>query len=349
MPKSNLQNQIKDLFYSEGFDFIGFSSCKILNDFAYLKDWLDQKYNAEMDYMGNHKRQKPVSFLDPSFKSIISCAINYNVLENKINSHNLKKNHGWIARYAMIDDYHKILEKKLKSIAKEIEKFFKNPVRYKVYVDTGPVLERGYAKEAGIGWMGKNSCLINKDLGSWFFLAEILISEEFAYDEPVKDMCGTCTKCIDACPTNAIIEAKVIDSNRCISYLTIENKKVLSKDFVKQVGNNIYGCDICQEVCPWNSKSKIKNNFNWNLRDEFVSPDLENILDLVESDWETMKIKSPVKRAKKNGLIRNILNAMSNSGEKSYKERILKYIDSEDDVLSITAEQALIRLDSDDS
>jgi epoxyqueuosine reductase len=137
MPKSNLQNQIKDLFYSEGFDFIGFSSCKIIDDFGYLKDWLDQKYNAEMDYMGNHKRQKPVSFLDPSFRSIISCAINYNVLENKINSHNLKKNHGWIARYAMIDDYHKILEKKLKSIAKEIEKFFKNPVRYKVYVDTG--------------------------------------------------------------------------------------------------------------------------------------------------------------------------------------------------------------------
>ena len=248
----------------------------------------------------------------------------------------------WIARYAVIDDYHKILKKLIDSLMQEISKIYK--LNYKVYVDTGPLIERAYSKHAGIGWVGKNSCIINRNLGSFFFLSEILIDKQLIYDDPVIEMCGTCTKCIDSCPTNAIVDNKLIDSNKCISYLTIENKNTIDQNLASKISNNVYGCDICQEVCPWNRKVKIKENFSWNLRDYFVSPDLNELLDLIEKEWEEIKINSPLKRAKKQGLIRNILLAMANSKDKKYGERIRYYLNNKNQVLATTAKQAIFIL-----
>lgn len=158
-------------------------------------------------------------------------------------------------------------------------------------------------------------------------------------------MCGTCTKCIDSCPTNAIVKNKQIDSNKCISYLTIENKNTIDNDLASQISNNVYGCDICQEVCPWNRRVKIKENFNWNIRNYFISPDLDELLNLIENDWEEIKINSPLKRAKKQGLIRNILLAMANTKDKKYLKRIKYYLTNENQVLATTAKQAIFIID----
>ena len=343
MDSSTLSFLIKDLFKSKGFDLVGFSKIQQMKDFDYMKDWLENGYHADMEYLENPKRQEPASSIDPSYISVISCAINYNLFKISENSENSKnKNMAWIARYAVIDDYHKILKKLIDSLMQEISKIYK--LNYKVYVDTGPLIERAYSKHAGIGWVGKNSCIINKNLGSFFFLSEILIDKQLIYDDPVKEMCGTCTKCIDSCPTNAIVENKLIDSNKCISYLTIENKNTIDQNLAPKISNNVYGCDICQEVCPWNRKVKIKENFSWNLRDYFVSPDLNELLDLIEKEWEEIKINSPLKRAKKQGLIRNILLAMANSKDKKYGERIRYYLNNKNQVLATTAKQAIFIL-----
>ena len=345
MHNSNLSDSIKLLFKSKGIDLVGFSKIQNIKDFDYMNDWLKNGFHADMKYLENPRRQEPATSIDLSYESVISCAINYNLFDISKNSLNAKnKNMAWIARYAVIDDYHKVLKRLIDNLMQEISKVYK--LNYKVYIDTGPLLERAYSKYAGIGWVGKNSCIINKDIGSFFFLAEILIDKPLIYDEPVKEMCGTCTRCIDSCPTNAIVEDKQIDSNKCISYLTIENKNIVDNNLASQISNNVYGCDICQEVCPWNRKVKIKENFNWNIRDYFISPDFNELLDLIENDWEEIKINSPLKRAKKQGLIRNILLAMANTKDIKYMKRIKYYLTNENQVLATTAKQAIFILDN---
>ena len=331
MHNSNLSDSIKLLFKSKGIDLVGFSKIQNIKDFDYMNDWLKNGFHADMKYLENPRRQEPATSIDLSYESVISCAINYNLFDISKNSLNAKnKNMAWIARYAVIDDYHKVLKRLIDNLMQEISKVYK----------------LNYSKYAGIGWVGKNSCIINKDLGSFFFLSEILIDKPLIYDEPVKEMCGTCTRCIDSCPTNAIVEDKQIDSNKCISYLTIENKNIVDNNLASQISNNVYGCDICQEVCPWNRKVKIKENFNWNIRDYFISPDFDELLDLIENDWEEIKINSPLKRAKKQGLIRNILLAMANTKDIKYMKRIKYYLTNENQVLATTAKQAIFILDN---
>ena len=197
MHNSNLSDSIKLLFKSKGIDLVGFSKIQNIKDFDYMNDWLKNGFHADMKYLENPIRQEPASSIDLSYESVISCAINYNLFDISKNSLNAKnKNMAWIARYAVIDDYHKVLKRLIDSLMQEITKVYE--LNYKVYIDTGPLLERAYSKYAGIGWVGKNSCIINKDLGSFFFLSEILIDKPLIYDEPVKEMCGTCTRCIDS-------------------------------------------------------------------------------------------------------------------------------------------------------
>ena len=348
MKTNILSKNIKNIFLSNGFDMVGFTNAKDIPDFNFLKSWISNNNHAEMKYLEDERRQQNIKKLNLNFQSVISCAINYNTIDKNINSKSSKENNkAWISRYALIDDYHKIINKKLKSLMEIIKLDYCEDINYKIYVDTGPLLERAYSYQSGLGWFGKNSCLINKDLGSWFFISEVLINKKLEYDQPVKDMCGSCTKCIDSCPTGAIVDNKKIDANKCISYLTIENKDTIPSNFLKKIGNNIYGCDICQEVCPWNSKkAKIKNNFNWNLRDFFVSPELDKILQLIETQWDEVKIKSPIKRAKKRGFLRNILIAMGNSKNSYYKPKVQKYLKSDDKILATTAKQAILLMES---
>ena len=341
----NLSNQIKTIILSSGFDIVGISKAHKLKDYKHLKQWVDNKYQADMKYMEHISKRSDVREIDNSFKSVISCAINYNSINNELSSYRAyRKKKGWISRYAIGDDYHKITEKKLKIASLKIKGVFHSEPKIKYYVDTGPVLERAYAGISGTGWIGKNSCLINKEIGSWIFLSEILMDQVLKYDEDVKDMCGTCTRCIDACPTDAIIFDKVVDSNKCISYLNIENKKYIKNDIAKKFLNNIYGCDIYQEVCPWNKRAKLTDLKVFNPKQEFTIPDLIELLRNVENNWNKLKIKSPIKRVKKDGLIRNILIVMGNIGDIKYIPILEEYIINKNLISAKTAEDSIQRI-----
>ncbi|MBT8380322.1 MAG: tRNA epoxyqueuosine(34) reductase QueG [Ignavibacteria bacterium] len=284
-----------------GFHLIGFTKAEILEkESEKLAQWLNKKYQAEMDYMErNLVKKKDVKKILPEAKSIISLGINYYTQHEYSND----KKHGKISRYAWGKDYHLIIwamlnemEEKLKSIESKFKSYS--------YVDTGPVMDKAWAVRAGIGWLGKHTNIINREMGSWFFIANIISNYEFDYSEQIPDFCGNCTACIDACPTDAIVDEYVVDSNKCISYLTIENKKEISEKFSGKFDHWLFGCDICQDVCPWNQKFSIET-----LENEFLPQhkeiELDEILNLKEEEFRTRFIQSPVKRAKLAGLKRN--------------------------------------------
>jgi len=299
--KSKLNTIIKEKSNQLGFNFIGFSSPHIIQN-SFLDKWLGLKYNASMHWMesSHHKRNDIFKYF-PRVKTIISFAYNYYTEVNNKNS-NYK-----ISNYAWGEDYHNIIKSKLYKIIEDIKEYNEN-FEYRVCVDTSPIMEKYWAQKAGIGWIGKHTNLINKEIGSWFFISEILLDFELDFDEPfIDDLCGTCTKCIDLCPTEAIIDDYVLDSNKCISYLTIEHREKISHKYENKLDHWIYGCDICQEVCPWNQKfSLISNDKNFSIRDD--------IYNKTDEDWENLSIeeyqktfkKSSIKRAKYKGLKRNI-------------------------------------------
>ncbi|MBI3540732.1 MAG: tRNA epoxyqueuosine(34) reductase QueG [Deltaproteobacteria bacterium] len=239
--------QIIDKARELGFELVGLTRAHPVPHYDSLLTWLDRGYAAMMGYLqrGAEKRGDPSKIL-PGVKTIICCGLNY-FTENP---------EGPVSRYAWGDDYHSVVGDRLQKLEEFIRKIAPE-AQTKSYVDTGPILERNFAAQAGLGWIGKNTCLINNGVGSYFFLGEILTTlefEEHEYHRPVMDQCGTCTKCLEACPTQALVEAYVLDSNKCISYLTIEHRGDFSPEQKKMVGDHIYGCDICQQVCPYNER-----------------------------------------------------------------------------------------------
>jgi epoxyqueuosine reductase len=286
-----------------GFSFCGIAKVGFLEDEApRLEKWLNNNYNGKMDYMNNHfdKRLDPRLLVDGA-KSVISLSLNYYTEEVQTDLQAPK-----ISKYAFGKDYHFVIKDKLKSLLNFIEENI-GEVSGRAFVDSAPVLDKAWAKKAGLGWVGKNTNLISKDSGSFFFIAELIIDLELLYDEPfLNDYCGTCTKCIDACPTEAIIGPYVVDGSKCISYLTIELKEQIPLEFKGKMDNWAFGCDVCQDVCPWNRFSLPHQH------EEFKPhPDL---LNLNKKDWEEItsdifsKVfqKSAVKRTKLEGLKRNI-------------------------------------------
>ena len=284
-----------------GFDLVGFAKAdELKNESKNLKEWLDKDYQAGMDYMErNFEKRKDVKQILPKAQSVISLGLNYYTPEEYSN----QINNGKISRYAWGEDYHLIiwamldeLENELKNIDPKFESIS--------YVDTGPIMDKGWAVRAGIGWLGKHTNVINREIGSWFFIANIITNYEFDYSVPIPDFCGSCTACLDACPTNAIVQEYLVDANKCISYLTIENKREISEEFKGKFDNWLFGCDICQDVCPWNQKFPIET-----LIKDFHPKHKElNIDEVIEMSEEEFKIKfktSPIKRAKLNGLKRN--------------------------------------------
>lgn len=300
--KKYITNQIKEHALKIGFLNCGISKAQKLNKEAkYFQKWLNQNMNGKMHYMENHfeKRLDPAELFEGT-KSVISLLYNY--YTDKIPE---EKDTYRISKYAYGTDYHQVIKEKLKSLIK----FINTNIRVsnsRVFIDSAPVLERAWAKQSGLGWIGKNTNLISRQHGSFFFIAEILIDLEMEYDSPIKDYCEKCTKCIDACPTNAIYEPYKMNAGKCISYFTIELKKEIPTEFKKYYKNWIFGCDICQDVCPWNSKAKMHKEPAFNPH-----PDL---LKMTKSDWnnlnkEKFKIlfkNSAVKRTKFEGLKRNI-------------------------------------------
>ncbi|MCS6968943.1 MAG: tRNA epoxyqueuosine(34) reductase QueG [Cytophagales bacterium] len=286
-----------------GFDFCGISQAEFLEEEApRLERWLHQGMHGKMSYMENHfdKRLDP-RLLVPGAKSVISLLYNYYPSKTILyRDEDLK-----ISKYAYGQDYHFVIKEKLKLLLHQLQEEI-GAIEARVFVDSAPVMEKAWAVRSGLGWLGKHTNVINRQMGSFFFLAEIISDLDLEPDGPIKDYCGTCTRCIEACPTEAIVEPYVVDASRCISYLTIELKENIPEEFAGKMENWIFGCDICQDVCPWNRFAKPH-------KEPAFAPDpqLENMkksdwIELTEEVFGQLFKKSAVKRAKFAGLKRNI-------------------------------------------
>lgn len=284
-----------------GFSFCGISKAEFLEDEApRLENWLNQNMHGQMGYMANHfdMRLDP-TLLVPGAKSVVSLMLNYYPEE--------KQTEGipQISKYAYGEDYHKVIKRKLKEFINTLKEQV-GDVNGRAFVDSAPVLDRAWAKKSGLGWIGKNSNLINKGSGSFFFLAELIIDLELDYDGPVKDYCGSCTRCLDACPTGAIVEPYVVDGSRCISYYTIELRDAIPENEKGKFNDWAFGCDICQDVCPWNRFSKPTAVAEFAPNKEGLSFTTKDWDEMTEEVFGRVFTKSALKRAGFNGLKRNI-------------------------------------------
>ena len=301
MKKRNSQ-LIKRLAKQIGFSSCGISRARFLHEEEKnFEDWLNQGYQGTMSYLERNfdKRLDPTKLV-PGAKSIISLTFNY-FHTKKI----FDDNSFLISKYAYGKDYHIIIKDKLKELFSQMKKEV-GDIEGRVFVDSAPIHERAWAKISGLGWIGKNSLLLNKKMGSYFFLAEIICDLDLEYDSTISDHCGTCTKCIDACPTDAITQAQVVDANRCISYLTIENKNEIPKELSKSFNNYIFGCDICQDVCPWNKFSTSHNEREFLPKEELSKMSKKDWQELTHETFNKIFKNSAVKRTKFQGLKRNI-------------------------------------------
>ena len=294
---------VKQLATQLGFDFCGISKAGFLEEEApRLEDWLKKDYQGKMGYLENNfdKRLDPTKLV-PGAKSVISLIYNYYPEEDLATDDNYK-----IAKYAYGKDYHFVIKDKLKHFFELLKGQIGNDIDGRVFVDSAPVHERAWAAKSGLGWIGKNSLLLNKRMGSFFFLAEIISDLELEEDGPVQDHCGSCTRCIDACPTDAIIDPYVIDSNRCISYLTIELKEELPVGYEEKMEGWVFGCDICQDVCPWNRHSRPHQESAFEPHQKLSTQQKQDWEELTEETFRVIFKNSAVKRTKFKGLARNI-------------------------------------------
>ncbi|MEN9971917.1 MAG: tRNA epoxyqueuosine(34) reductase QueG [Bacteroidota bacterium] len=297
------KKRITNKAYELGFFHVGFSKADFLEEEApRLENWLNKNHHGEMAYMANHfdKRLDPRLLVDDA-KTVISLLFNYYTDQQQSDPEAPK-----ISKYAYGEDYHHVIKDKLKELIAFI-RLEVGEVNGRGFVDSAPVMDKAWAKKAGLGWIGKNSNLIHPKKGSFFFIADLIIDLQLEVDGPIKDYCGTCTRCIDACPTDAIIEPYVVNGSKCISYLTIELKdELLPKEFEGKMDNWMFGCDICQDVCPWNRFSVLHNEERFEPHPDLLDLKKQDWLDLQEEGFQLLFQKSPVKRTKFQGLKRNI-------------------------------------------
>ena len=287
-----------------GFFYCGISKADFLEEEAdHLEKWLKADYHGKMSYMANHfdKRLDP-RILVPGAKSVVSLLLNYYPEKEQQDSEAPK-----ISKYAYGQDYHFVIKDKLKEFFQYLQDEI-GEVGGRIFVDSAPVMDKVWAKKSGLGWIGKNTNLIHPKNGSFFFIAELIIDLELEYDGPIKDYCGTCTKCIDECPTDAIVEPYVVDGSKCISYLTIELKdEIIPKEFHSKMDNWMFGCDVCQDVCPWNRFSTVHKEPLFEPSNRLLEMSKTDWHDLTEEIFQELFKKSAVKRTKFKGLKRNIL------------------------------------------
>ena len=294
---------IKQKALDLGFSFCGISKADFLKEEAKnLENWLSKSYNGKMDYMNNHfdKRLDPRLLVDDA-KSVVSLLLNYYPVVNQKADTEVK-----ISKYAYGEDYHYVIKDKLKDLFEFIQSEI-GEVGGRIFVDSAPVMDKVWAKKSGLGWIGKNSNLIHPKHGSYFFIAELILDLELTPDGPIKDYCGTCTRCIDACPTDAIVTPYVVDGSKCISYLTIELKDaILPNEFKSKMDNWMFGCDVCQDVCPWNRFSKPTSVASFSPHENLLKMSKSDWTDLTEDVFRELFRNSAVKRTKFSGLKRNI-------------------------------------------
>ena len=340
-----------------GFDLAGVATLEDPNfpELARFPEWVERGHAGEMEYLkarddqGRLKRAS-VRVAAPWARSVIVCAKSYDSPQ-PLSTESTDPDRGWISRYAWTrEDYHDTILRRLRLVEADIVKTATDAgleaPRTWCYVDTGPIVERVYAKYAGIGWIGKNTCIIHEQRGSFIFLGVILTSLELTPDIPAADRCGTCTACIDACPTDALVAAGELDSRRCIAYLTIEKRGAIPEEFREGVGRHVFGCDICQDVCPWNRKARRQH---WpeqsdEMRDDLVNPALDWLAGLVEGAFRDLFRKSPVKRSKFAGLRRNLAVAMGNSGDAKFTPTLVAWAAGPDETVADHAKWGLAQL-----
>jgi epoxyqueuosine reductase len=308
--------EVKALALAAGFDLCGIAGVDNYEELAFLREWIDRGYHGEMHYMARTAdRRSDVRAVLPTAQSVIVLATVYNTPQpysTSISDPAVAS----IARYAWGDDYHVVIEDRLKALVASLSAVA-GDFDHRAYVDTGPVQERVYAQYAGLGWIGKNTCLINRDKGSWLFLSSIICDLPLEPDGRALDHCGRCRLCIDACPTGAITAPYQLDSRRCLSYMTIEIKGAIPTDYRDAVAAHAYGCDICQDVCPWNRRAAVSDAAPWQPRDGLAAPKLLDLWQRSDDDLRRLLKGSPMKRAGVRRLRRNLAVALGNSGDES--------------------------------
>lgn len=333
-----------------GFELCGVAPVQRFPEASRYAEWIAAGHAGDMNYLearneqGELKRAS-LEFAVPWARSVIVCAINYNT-EHPYSTQVSDSGRGWISRYAWgREDYHDSVMRRLRLVETRLHEELEQPeFQTRCYVDTGPVSERMYARYAGVGWIGKNTCLINQKQGSWLFLGVILTSAEIEADLPAPDRCGTCTRCIEACPTDAFVGPHQLDANRCISYLTIEKRGQVAADLRDGIGQQIFGCDICQDVCPWNRKAPFTSAEEFQPREGLVSPRLHWLAEMDEPTFQQTFRKSPVRRAKFSGMRRNVAIAMGNSDDPAFIPVLEKFAEAPDPAVSDAAQWALNKL-----
>lgn len=348
------------------FDCVGVAAVDGLSDETEARDaerfegWIDAGRAGEMDYLKRRDTEglllrSAVQVPMPWARSVIVCALNY-YAAGPLSIDAVPTNAGWIARYAWAGrggdsgdllpaDYHDYLLRRLHRLERAVQE--RTGAETRAYVDTGPLVERSLASRAGIGWIGKNTCVLSQELGSWMLLATIVTSLPVPPDavlEEVPDRCGSCTRCIDACPTEALVAPREMDATRCIAYLTIEKKGPIAEDLRAGMGRQIFGCDICQEVCPWNRGALDRSDPEVKPSYELVNPDLEELARLTPGELRARFRGSPLERTGPRRLRRNVAIAMGNSGEPRFAASLDRWSDAEDPVLADAAQWARARL-----
>jgi epoxyqueuosine reductase len=377
-----ISERIKSFAAAAGFDLCGIAPVEDFPELQRFPQWISDGHAGEMKYLESRDgagqlRRASLNSVFPWARSVVVCAVNYNtarpystqvgqaqtpapeglpIIAQRFSAGDCVPDNsspkgsaearGWISRYAWSrEDYHDSVLRRLREVESKLKELCQpEQIETRSYVDTGPIVERVYAKYAGIGWLGKNTCLINQKIGSWLFLGVIITSLELTPDLPAPDRCGTCTRCIDACPTHAFVAPHQLDSNKCIAYLTIEKRGPLPEEFREGIGHQVFGCDICQDVCPWNRKAPATNKPEFQPREGFVNPALAWLSEISEEEFREVFRGSPVKRAKRNGLRRNALIAIGNSGDLSLANNAERAMNDPDPAVAEAAQWASNRL-----
>lgn len=341
---------VQHLARSVGFDLVGIAAAQPTIEALFYPEWLGRGYAGEMEYLKGRRgemRQDPKTLL-PDARSIICVGLVYN--SPAPYSVEVEENgQGWISRYAWGEDYHAVVKEKLQALAGALEAEL-GPFSYKICVDTAPLLERAYARQAGLGWIAKNTCLINQQLGSWVFLGELITSLDLETDGPAAARCGTCTRCIDACPTGALLPTGAsegpeyaLDGRRCISYWTIELRGPIPEQNRAGVGQHLFGCDICQDVCPWNRRAAVTDAAAFQPQNQL--PGLQDLAAMTPEQFRGRFGGTAIERTRYRGFLRNVAVALGNSGKRDFLEPLRRLARHDDEMVREHAEWAIRRIE----
>ncbi len=329
----NLASALKEKAFELGFQQCAITLPDMRSEESYLREWLEKNYQGEMGFLADHfeKRIDPKQLVDGTLR-VIMVRMDYLPSDVKFTSILANPNKGYIARYALGRDYHKLIRNRLKHLGQWLEERCEQSIKFRPFVDSAPILERPLARDAGLGWVGKHTLLLNRSAGSWFFLGSLFIDLPLPIDTPESEThCGKCTACMDICPTNAFPAPYVLDARRCISYLTIEHRGSIPEELRPLMGNRIFGCDDCQLICPWNRFAKHTNEEDFSPRHQLDNQDLLELFSWSEEEFLAKTEGSAIRRTGYQGWRRNIAIALGNSGDPKALEAIKSAVDAQND------------------